>query len=70
MVKVTIEQKYYLRFMSRYLNYNAKEIQMHQSMLKPDGSLHRLTIIKLWIERSNSNELEPKKKVRQTEINK
>lgn len=62
MVRLTLEQKYFLKFMSLYLNYDPKEIQNHQSMLKPDGSAHRLSTIKFWINRSQSNELELKKK--------
>lgn len=51
MVKLTEEQKYFLKFMKKYLNYSEKQVQMHESMRKPDGQLHLLKSIKLWFNR-------------------
>lgn len=56
MVQLTLEQKIFLKFMLKYLNYNIKEIQNHPSMLRPDGTKFRLSTIKLWFDKVQLNQ--------------
>lgn len=45
------EQKSFIKFMHLYLQMSAKEIRDHRSMLRPDGTKHRLDTIQRWISR-------------------
>lgn len=48
---VTEEQKSFIKFMHLYQQKSAKEIRDHRSMVRPDGTKHRLDTIQRWISR-------------------
>lgn len=48
---VSDQQKSFILFMHVHLQMTAEQIRDHQSMLKPDGSKHRLATIRRWINR-------------------
>lgn len=59
---VTLEQKFYLKFMHLHLKYDAEQIRRHVSMLRPDGTSHRMSTIKFWIENLINLDSKTKKK--------
>lgn len=49
--KVTEKQKDSIRFLTEFTELSPEEIRNHESMRRPDGTLHRMNTIKLWINR-------------------
>lgn len=45
------EQKYYIKFMNKYLNYSANQIKDHPSLRRNDNTKYRLCTIKYWLNR-------------------
>lgn len=62
MFRMSLEQKFYIKFMVDYLKYTSNQIQQHGSMKRSDGTKYRLSTIKFWMERSKTNELNLKSK--------
>lgn len=49
--RITEDQKSYIKFLHQYESMDAEQIRKHDSMRKPDGTFHRISTIKLWINR-------------------
>lgn len=45
------KQKSFIEFMHVHLAMTPEQIRAHDSLLKPDGSKHRLDVIKRWVNR-------------------
>lgn len=49
--RVSEDQKAFIKFQLVYEQKNVHEIRSHPSMLKPDGTMHRLCTIRKWMNR-------------------
>lgn len=52
----TYEQKCYLKFMVKYLDYDLKQCLSHPSLHKPDGSKHLQSTVRYWFKKIKNNE--------------
>lgn len=49
--KFTDQQKSSIKFLVKFNNLTTEQIRIHESMIREDGSFHRIETIRRWINR-------------------